>query len=83
MEAAETAGITGAREFLEDPDAGVPQVRDDLRTYARGVTGVPHFIVSAFYAFTVVVSISRRSARVMVRSFALVVSPCCEVHVGI
>ncbi|GAQ82727.1 Thioredoxin superfamily protein [Klebsormidium nitens] len=46
VEAAETAGITGAREFLEDPDAGLSQVRDDLRTYARGVTGVPHFIIN-------------------------------------
>jgi hypothetical protein len=45
VEAAEDVGITGAREFLDDPNAGLDKVREELKVYARGVTGVPHFTV--------------------------------------
>jgi predicted DsbA family dithiol-disulfide isomerase len=46
VEAAEDVGITGAREFLDDPNAGLDKVREELKAYARGVTGVPHFTIN-------------------------------------
>jgi hypothetical protein len=45
VEAAEDVGVTGAREFLEDPNAGLDKVREELKAHARGLTGVPHFTV--------------------------------------
>lgn len=43
LAAAEKVGISGAREFLDDPNAGRQEVLEGLREYAKGVTGVPFF----------------------------------------
>jgi predicted DsbA family dithiol-disulfide isomerase len=43
LAAAEKAGVTGAQEWLDDPKAGLQEVQEELRTYGRGVSGVPHF----------------------------------------
>ncbi|CAM6086668.1 unnamed protein product [Calypogeia fissa] len=47
--AAEKAGVKGAKEFLDDPNAGLKEVHDEIKAYARGVTGVPHFMINGHY----------------------------------
>eukprot|EP00475_Leptophrys_vorax_P003992 TRINITY_DN12336_c0_g1_i1.p2 TRINITY_DN12336_c0_g1~~TRINITY_DN12336_c0_g1_i1.p2 ORF type:complete len:159 (-),score=14.22 TRINITY_DN12336_c0_g1_i1:339-761(-) len=43
--AAERVGLTGAREFLEDPKAGLSEVESDLKRFRGRVNGVPHFMI--------------------------------------
>lgn len=47
--AAEKAGVEGAREFLEDPQAGLKEVLAEERKFRRGVSGVPHFVIDGRY----------------------------------
>ncbi len=44
--AAEKAGLKGAAEFLADPNNGLAEVKQELATLARGVTGVPNFTIA-------------------------------------
>eukprot|EP00850_Spirogloea_muscicola_P006573 SM000031S11582 [mRNA] locus=s31:493266:495505:+ [translate_table: standard] len=44
--AADKVGIKGAREYLEDDNAGLKEVKMGLSKHARGVTGVPHFVIN-------------------------------------
>ncbi|BDA43706.1 Uncharacterized protein YwbO [Coccomyxa sp. Obi] len=48
-EAAEKAGVADADQVLSDPTVARDQVREELREYAIGVTGVPHFIINGKY----------------------------------
>lgn len=43
--AAESAGLSGAREFVSDPNAGLQEVQQNLGKYP-GISGVPHFIIN-------------------------------------
>jgi predicted DsbA family dithiol-disulfide isomerase len=49
LEAAEKVGITGAKEWLDDPNNGLKEINEELQTYARSVTGVPHFLINGQY----------------------------------
>ncbi|KAJ7196894.1 hypothetical protein O6H91_02G110800 [Diphasiastrum complanatum] len=50
VEAAEKVGISGGvREFLEDPNAGLNEIQEQLKKYGLGVTGVPHFLIQDQY----------------------------------
>eukprot|EP00850_Spirogloea_muscicola_P003440 SM000014S00228 [mRNA] locus=s14:17221:19480:- [translate_table: standard] len=44
--AADKVGVKGAREYLEDENAGLKEVKMGLSKHARGVTGVPHFVIN-------------------------------------
>lgn len=49
LEAAEKVGITGAKEWLDDPNNGQKEIDEELQKYARSVTGVPHFLINEQY----------------------------------
>mmetsp|Transcript_29262 Transcript_29262/g.85807 ORF Transcript_29262/g.85807 Transcript_29262/m.85807 type:complete len:145 (-) Transcript_29262:512-946(-) len=46
LEAAERAGVPDARKVVDDPDYMRAEVDAELRSFGRGVRGVPHFIVN-------------------------------------
>lgn len=46
LEAASKAGVVGAEDWLNDPNAGVEEIQNDLQTYAQGVSGVPNFLIN-------------------------------------
>ncbi|EIE19359.1 DSBA oxidoreductase [Coccomyxa subellipsoidea C-169] len=48
-EAAKKAGVADAEQVISDPNVAKDQVREELREYAAGVTGVPHFIINGKY----------------------------------
>ena len=43
--AADKVNVPGAAEVLADPTAMLAEVQAELHSYARGVRGVPHFII--------------------------------------
>ncbi|EFJ05206.1 hypothetical protein SELMODRAFT_272288 [Selaginella moellendorffii] len=49
VDAADKVGVTGASEFLADPNAGLKEVLEQLKKYGTGVNGVPHFLVNGKY----------------------------------
>eukprot|EP00884_Botryococcus_braunii_P005992 jgi/Botrbrau1/15394/Bobra.43_2s0022.1 len=52
LEAAKAAGVEGAQQVLEDPSVAKEEVENDLKTLARGVSGVPYFIIDGKYALS-------------------------------
>ena len=44
--AADKCQVPDAATVLSDPSVCMDEVRKDLATYARGVSGVPHFIIN-------------------------------------
>lgn len=52
LKAAETAGVTGAQELLDDEDQLKSEVLHEVKTLAKGVTGVPFFIVDDRYSLS-------------------------------
>ncbi|KAG1670754.1 hypothetical protein FOA52_013981 [Chlamydomonas sp. UWO 241] len=47
VEAADSAGLPGAAEYLADPNAGLAEVQAELRAArARAVSGVPNFTIN-------------------------------------
>ncbi|KAI4371844.1 hypothetical protein MLD38_010145 [Melastoma candidum] len=46
LEAADKVGIAGAAEFLDDPNNGVQEVKEDLARYSSKISGVPHFVIN-------------------------------------
>ncbi|MCO5570358.1 hypothetical protein L7F22_024078 [Adiantum nelumboides] len=46
LEAAVKARIDGAEAWLNDPNAGIDEIQQDLKHYAQGVTGVPYFLIN-------------------------------------
>mmetsp|Transcript_20950 Transcript_20950/g.67483 ORF Transcript_20950/g.67483 Transcript_20950/m.67483 type:complete len:158 (+) Transcript_20950:237-710(+) len=45
LAAADKVGVTGADAIVKDPQAYRDTVIDQYRTYARGISGVPHFLI--------------------------------------
>ncbi|GJP55334.1 hypothetical protein CLOM_g14305 [Closterium sp. NIES-68] len=45
LSAAERAGLQGAAEWLDNPQAGLQEVEAELQRYRPRVSGVPHFII--------------------------------------
>lgn len=45
LEVATESGVPDAEKVLDDPQAYLEEVKQEMATYARGVSGVPHFIV--------------------------------------
>uniref|UniRef100_A0A7S1SU86 DSBA-like thioredoxin domain-containing protein n=1 Tax=Tetraselmis chuii TaxID=63592 RepID=A0A7S1SU86_9CHLO len=46
LRAAEKAGMSDAAKIIDDEQAYLKEVKEELRTYAAGVRGVPYFIVN-------------------------------------
>ena len=46
LDACREAGVTDAASVLSDESKFLLETEEQLRTYARGVSGVPHFIIS-------------------------------------
>ncbi|XP_062009749.1 uncharacterized protein LOC133726252 [Rosa rugosa] len=46
LECARKVGVEGAAEFLEDPNNGLNEVKEDLNKYSGSINGVPHFVIN-------------------------------------
>ncbi|KAI5070916.1 hypothetical protein GOP47_0013167 [Adiantum capillus-veneris] len=46
LEAAAKVQIDGAEAWLNDSNAGIDEIQHDLEQYAKGVSGVPYFLIS-------------------------------------
>ncbi|KAI4346732.1 hypothetical protein L6164_007604 [Bauhinia variegata] len=46
LECANKAGIEGAAEFLQDPNNGLKEVKDEINTYSGNISGVPFFVIN-------------------------------------
>lgn len=46
LEAAAKVGIEGAEEFLKNPNNGLKEVEEELKTYSRNITGVPYYVIN-------------------------------------
>eukprot|EP00245_Coleochaete_scutata_P009186 TRINITY_DN2966_c3_g1_i2.p1 TRINITY_DN2966_c3_g1~~TRINITY_DN2966_c3_g1_i2.p1 ORF type:complete len:221 (+),score=38.51 TRINITY_DN2966_c3_g1_i2:41-703(+) len=46
LQAAEDSGVTGAKQWLDDPNSGLAEVQEALRTWGRGISGVPNFSIN-------------------------------------
>lgn len=46
LEAAAKVGIEGAEEFLKNPNNGLKEVEDEIKTYSRNITGVPYYVIN-------------------------------------
>ncbi|KAK7295535.1 hypothetical protein RJT34_18445 [Clitoria ternatea] len=46
LESAAKVGIVGAEEFLKDPNNGLKEVEEELKTYSRNITGVPYYVIN-------------------------------------
>ncbi|XP_044468739.1 uncharacterized protein YwbO-like isoform X2 [Mangifera indica] len=49
VESAKKVGVEGAAEFLEDPNNGLKEVKEDLEKYSSQITGVPHYVINGKY----------------------------------
>jgi predicted DsbA family dithiol-disulfide isomerase len=52
LAAAEKAGVQGAEKLFTDEDLGKEEVMQELNTYAKGISGVPHFMINRKYALS-------------------------------
>ncbi|XP_074284971.1 uncharacterized protein LOC141610661 isoform X2 [Silene latifolia] len=46
VESARKVGLEGAAEFLEDPDNGLKEVKEELDKYSSSISGVPYFVIN-------------------------------------
>ncbi|KAJ0042914.1 hypothetical protein Pint_18947 [Pistacia integerrima] len=46
VESAKKVGVEGAAEFLEDPNNGLKEVKEELEKYSSRITGVPHYVIN-------------------------------------
>ncbi|KAH9604365.1 hypothetical protein KSS87_003221 [Heliosperma pusillum] len=46
VESARKVGIEGATEFLEDPNNGLQEVKEELEKYSSSISGVPYFVIN-------------------------------------
>lgn len=46
LEAAAKAQVDGAEAWLNDLNAGIDEIQQDLKQYGKGVTGVPYFVIN-------------------------------------
>mmetsp|Transcript_34856 Transcript_34856/g.69256 ORF Transcript_34856/g.69256 Transcript_34856/m.69256 type:complete len:153 (-) Transcript_34856:333-791(-) len=49
LAAATKVGVPGAEAVINDKAACLDEVKKDLQTYTKGISGVPHFIVDGQY----------------------------------
>ncbi|XP_027926753.1 uncharacterized protein LOC114183806 isoform X2 [Vigna unguiculata] len=46
LESAAEVGIVGAEEFLKDPNNGLKEVEEELKTISRNISGVPYYVIN-------------------------------------
>ncbi|RDX74933.1 ywbO, partial [Mucuna pruriens] len=46
LESAAKVGLEGAEEFLRDPNNGLKEVEEELKTYSGNITGVPYYVIN-------------------------------------
>ncbi|KAK9700255.1 hypothetical protein RND81_08G227300 [Saponaria officinalis] len=46
VESARKVGIEGAAEFLDDPNNGLKEVKEELNKYSSDISGVPYFVIN-------------------------------------
>ncbi|KAK1562272.1 hypothetical protein Q3G72_009227 [Acer saccharum] len=46
VESARKVGVEGAAEFLEDPNNGLNEVKEELEKYSTRISGVPHYVIN-------------------------------------
>ncbi|KAL9297321.1 hypothetical protein ACSQ67_023217 [Phaseolus vulgaris] len=46
LESAAKVGIEGAEEFLKNPNSGLREVEEELKTYSGNITGVPYYVIN-------------------------------------
>lgn len=46
LESAAKVGIEGAEEFLKDPNNGLKEVEEELKTYSGNISGVPYYVIN-------------------------------------
>ncbi|XP_041002544.1 uncharacterized protein YwbO-like [Juglans microcarpa x Juglans regia] len=46
VESAKQVGIEGAAEFLEDPNNGLKEVKEEVQKHSANMTGVPYFVIN-------------------------------------
>nr|AFK33670.1 unknown [Lotus japonicus] len=46
LESAAKVGIEGAEEFLTNPNNGLKEVEEELKTYSGNITGVPYYVIN-------------------------------------
>uniref|UniRef100_A0A0D6R781 DSBA-like thioredoxin domain-containing protein n=1 Tax=Araucaria cunninghamii TaxID=56994 RepID=A0A0D6R781_ARACU len=49
LSVAESAGIEGAKEWIDNPNAGLKEVQAKMEKYAHTISGVPHFKINDKY----------------------------------
>ncbi|XP_057841118.2 uncharacterized protein LOC131050842 [Cryptomeria japonica] len=49
LSAAESAGIEGAKEWIDDPNAGLKEIQTKMATYAHNISGVPNYKINGKY----------------------------------
>ncbi|PWA99723.1 thioredoxin superfamily protein [Artemisia annua] len=46
LESARKVGIEGAAEYLDDPNNGLQEVKEELGKYSANISGVPHYVIN-------------------------------------
>ncbi|MED6198541.1 hypothetical protein PIB30_067389 [Stylosanthes scabra] len=46
LECAAKVGVEGAEDFLKNPNNGLKEVEDELRTYSSNIGGVPYYVIN-------------------------------------
>jgi predicted DsbA family dithiol-disulfide isomerase len=52
VESAKKVGVEGAAEFLENPNNGLKEVKEELEKYSAHIAGVPNFIIDGKHQFS-------------------------------
>ncbi|MED6207218.1 hypothetical protein PIB30_033813 [Stylosanthes scabra] len=46
LESAAKVGVEGAEDFLKNPNNGLKEVEEELRTYSSNIGGVPYYVIN-------------------------------------
>nr|GEW62728.1 thioredoxin superfamily protein [Tanacetum cinerariifolium] len=46
LESARKVGLEGAAEYLDDPNNGLQEVKEELGKYSANISGVPHYVIN-------------------------------------
>ncbi|XP_059070193.1 uncharacterized protein LOC131070835 isoform X4 [Cryptomeria japonica] len=49
LNVAESAGIEGAEEWIDNPNAGLKEIQAEIEKYGHNISGVPHFKINDEY----------------------------------
>lgn len=49
LSAAESAGIDGAKEWIDNPNAGLKEIQSKIASYAHNISGVPNYKINGKY----------------------------------